>query len=176
MEPRVSGRKANAIIAHHGFTSSFRIEASGFAGGIWLMWNDIIELEVIAVKEASMVSNLESFVREVSVWNREVFVHLGKRKARLLARIWGIEKALEFSSSTNLQELEQVRAGMGWCVRDGCQIDFWFDDWLSGTGVLAPKYLLDGVSAPCPVVSFVAPDGQWNIEALMQVLPADYIY
>ncbi|KAK9030906.1 hypothetical protein V6N11_032310 [Hibiscus sabdariffa] len=58
---------------------------------------------------------------------------------------------------------------MGWCVRDGCQIDFWFDDWLSGTGVLAPKYLLDGVSAPCPVVSFVAPDGQWNIEALMQV-------
>ncbi|XP_039054840.1 uncharacterized protein LOC120197354 [Hibiscus syriacus] len=39
-------------------------------------------------------------------WNKEVFGHVGKRKTFLLARIRGIEKALEQRSSTFLLNLE----------------------------------------------------------------------
>ncbi|KAL4382918.1 hypothetical protein GQ457_15G016510 [Hibiscus cannabinus] len=49
MEPRISGRKADAFISRHGFSSSYRVEANGFVGGIWIMWKENISLDVIAV-------------------------------------------------------------------------------------------------------------------------------
>ncbi|MBA0694313.1 hypothetical protein Goari_004624 [Gossypium aridum] len=36
----VSGARADGIIAKIGYPNSFRVEANGFAGGIWLCWND----------------------------------------------------------------------------------------------------------------------------------------
>lgn len=39
-ETRVSGSKADTIIRKLGFSNWMRIEATGFAGGIWLLWND----------------------------------------------------------------------------------------------------------------------------------------
>ncbi|KAL4366987.1 hypothetical protein GQ457_05G012790 [Hibiscus cannabinus] len=46
-EPRISGRKANRVIAKLGFTHSFRVEAQGFSGGIWLLWDLDVELEIL---------------------------------------------------------------------------------------------------------------------------------
>ncbi|KAI9080033.1 hypothetical protein K1719_037966 [Acacia pycnantha] len=38
LEPRISGRNADRVIKSWGFRHSVRMEAEGFSGGIWLLW------------------------------------------------------------------------------------------------------------------------------------------
>ncbi|KAL4386393.1 hypothetical protein GQ457_09G029360 [Hibiscus cannabinus] len=45
-EPQISGTKADKVIAKLGFPSSFRVEAHGFSGGVWLLWDHSVQLEV----------------------------------------------------------------------------------------------------------------------------------
>ncbi|GMJ07488.1 hypothetical protein HRI_004418000 [Hibiscus trionum] len=47
VEPRISGRRADSVIASLGFPNSHRVEAAGFSGGIWLAWYDTISVEVL---------------------------------------------------------------------------------------------------------------------------------
>ncbi|KAK8647818.1 hypothetical protein V6N13_121545 [Hibiscus sabdariffa] len=49
MEPRISGSEADAVIRRSGFEFSYRVEAQGFFGGIWLLWNNTIKVDVLAV-------------------------------------------------------------------------------------------------------------------------------
>ncbi|GMJ03289.1 hypothetical protein HRI_003998100 [Hibiscus trionum] len=51
MEPRISGSKADDFIRRSGFTSSFRVEATGFSGGIWVLWKDNVQVDIIAVSD-----------------------------------------------------------------------------------------------------------------------------
>lgn len=59
---------------------------------------------------------IEEFKTNLWTWNREVFGNIFKRKRRILARIDGIQKALEVRQSNHLtwlkadlrQELEEV--------------------------------------------------------------------
>ena len=39
VEPRISGVKADRIVDKLNFEASFRVEAHGMSGGIWLLWN-----------------------------------------------------------------------------------------------------------------------------------------
>ncbi|KAK5832945.1 hypothetical protein PVK06_016753 [Gossypium arboreum] len=39
-ETRISGSKADSVVATMRFDNSFKVEATGFSGGIWLFWND----------------------------------------------------------------------------------------------------------------------------------------
>ncbi|MBA0674328.1 hypothetical protein Goari_015931, partial [Gossypium aridum] len=47
LEPRISGTKADTIIAKLGWDKSYRVEAVGFSRGIWIGWKNSIGLEVI---------------------------------------------------------------------------------------------------------------------------------
>ncbi|KAJ4847776.1 hypothetical protein Tsubulata_003312 [Turnera subulata] len=48
VEPRVSGSVAERIISGLGYNCSHRVEARGFADGIWLMWNDDqVEVQIL---------------------------------------------------------------------------------------------------------------------------------
>ncbi|KAK8704164.1 hypothetical protein V6N13_047796 [Hibiscus sabdariffa] len=38
VEPRIRGRRADSVISSLGFPNSHRVEANGFAGGIWVAW------------------------------------------------------------------------------------------------------------------------------------------
>ncbi|GMJ06052.1 hypothetical protein HRI_004274400 [Hibiscus trionum] len=49
METWLSGGKADRIISRMGFQSSFRVEAQEFCGGIWLLWNGDISVNVVVV-------------------------------------------------------------------------------------------------------------------------------
>ena len=40
LEPRISGSKASKVFDKLGFSNRFIVEASGFSGGIFLLWND----------------------------------------------------------------------------------------------------------------------------------------
>ncbi|KAK4282536.1 hypothetical protein QN277_013898 [Acacia crassicarpa] len=39
MEPRISGNRADKVCQKLGFGHWIRVEASGFSGGIWILWN-----------------------------------------------------------------------------------------------------------------------------------------
>ena len=48
VETRISGARAQITSAKIGFRNCFRVEAQGFQGGIWVLWNeDEIEVEVL---------------------------------------------------------------------------------------------------------------------------------
>ena len=40
LEPRISGSKALRVINQLGFSNHFVVDAEGFSGGIWLLWNE----------------------------------------------------------------------------------------------------------------------------------------
>lgn len=46
MEPRISAQQADNFIKCTGFDNSHRIEASGFSGGIWILWQNYFEVDV----------------------------------------------------------------------------------------------------------------------------------
>ena len=46
-EPRVSGIKADNFIRKSGFARSHRVEAVGFSRGIWLLWKECLDVEIV---------------------------------------------------------------------------------------------------------------------------------
>lgn len=48
-ETRISGCKVESVIAKLGFTRSYRVEAEEFAGGIWVLWNDDSNVDVLSI-------------------------------------------------------------------------------------------------------------------------------
>lgn len=47
-KPRIRGKVADHIIRNIGYSHSHRTEAAGFSGGIWMLWNDNVEVFVLA--------------------------------------------------------------------------------------------------------------------------------
>ncbi|CAN1145773.1 hypothetical protein LINPERHAP2_LOCUS14876 [Linum perenne] len=48
IEPRISGEIGEAVRKKLNFSYSFIVEAQGFSGGLWLMWNDLdITIEIL---------------------------------------------------------------------------------------------------------------------------------
>ncbi|GMI89564.1 hypothetical protein HRI_002625700 [Hibiscus trionum] len=46
VEPRISGRRVESVIAALGFPHSHRVEAAGFSGGIWVAWYDLVSVSI----------------------------------------------------------------------------------------------------------------------------------
>lgn len=49
LETRVSGIRADGIIANLGYLNSFRVKANGFAGGIWVCWNEDLFVDILNI-------------------------------------------------------------------------------------------------------------------------------
>ncbi|CAI9099244.1 OLC1v1036029C1 [Oldenlandia corymbosa var. corymbosa] len=47
LEPRISGLNADEFLEKRRFDRSFRVEAKGISGGICLIWNETIEVEIL---------------------------------------------------------------------------------------------------------------------------------
>lgn len=47
LEPKISEKKIDNFILKSGFERSHRIEAMGFSGGIWLLWNEGFHMEIL---------------------------------------------------------------------------------------------------------------------------------
>lgn len=48
IEPKVSGNQANSICLNLGFDEWIRVEAVGFFGGIWVLWKNVHNIEIIS--------------------------------------------------------------------------------------------------------------------------------
>ncbi|XP_039002736.1 uncharacterized protein LOC120129249 [Hibiscus syriacus] len=49
LETRISGINADKVIWRLGFQNSFRVEAHGFSGGIWILWKDGLNVEILTI-------------------------------------------------------------------------------------------------------------------------------
>lgn len=47
VEPRISGKQADKAIRKINYPYSHRIEATGFSGGIWLLWKDDVNMKIL---------------------------------------------------------------------------------------------------------------------------------
>lgn len=47
VEPRISGSQADKVIKKLGFQHSHRVEASGFSGGIWILWSAKVSIKIL---------------------------------------------------------------------------------------------------------------------------------
>lgn len=54
IEPRISGVKADKITSKLGYDYSYRVEAKGFSGGIWLLW-DRNHVNVVIITSSSQL-------------------------------------------------------------------------------------------------------------------------
>lgn len=78
MEPKVSGQRVDSIISKLGFQNNFRVEAEGFSGGTWVLWegdivNDIINTSNQLIhSEVSFKEGRENFLL-TCVWQSNSF-------------------------------------------------------------------------------------------------------
>ncbi|XP_039003534.1 uncharacterized protein LOC120130342 [Hibiscus syriacus] len=49
LEPRISGIDVDQFIKNSDFEFSYRVEASGFSGGIWILWKNSFHITILAV-------------------------------------------------------------------------------------------------------------------------------
>ncbi|KAE8689105.1 hypothetical protein F3Y22_tig00110943pilonHSYRG00004 [Hibiscus syriacus] len=49
LETRISGVVADKVIRNLGFYNSFRVEVHGFSGGIWILWQEGLNVEIITI-------------------------------------------------------------------------------------------------------------------------------
>ncbi|KAK8662449.1 hypothetical protein V6N13_092022 [Hibiscus sabdariffa] len=60
VETRISGSRADHVIASLGFSNSYRVEAIGFSWDIWLYWFDHIHIDIIACHFQFIHCNISS--------------------------------------------------------------------------------------------------------------------
>ncbi|KAL4341260.1 hypothetical protein GQ457_08G016750 [Hibiscus cannabinus] len=95
MEPRISGKAADSFIRKAGFDSSYRVEARGFSGGIWVLWNDSVKLDILAVSNQYIHGFCSLVGENSSFFFTCVYASPEPLKRRIL---WNQLKALELAS------------------------------------------------------------------------------
>lgn len=64
-ETRVSGARADRIISRMGFSNSCKIDAIGYSGGIWLLWNgDCVDVDILLTHRQFIHVKVKSSPRE----------------------------------------------------------------------------------------------------------------
>ncbi|KAL4385093.1 hypothetical protein GQ457_15G021360 [Hibiscus cannabinus] len=48
-EPRISGTRAAGVIRRLGLSQSFRVDGHGFSGGIWILWEDDLDVQLLRI-------------------------------------------------------------------------------------------------------------------------------
>ncbi|KAL4385826.1 hypothetical protein GQ457_15G003020 [Hibiscus cannabinus] len=119
-ETRVSGRKADHFVARYGFPFSFRVEANGFSGGIWLLWKHSVTVETSREFCVSFVYASPNKSKRSSLWAQLEALRPSGDVAWLLG---GDFNAIASSSE---------RMG-GSARRDGISVDF--NDFLQRAGL-----------------------------------------
>lgn len=69
---RISGKKNDDVIKRLRFDFSFRVEVKGFSSGIWVLWRESLNIEVILSKEQRVVSFSRLFMRARTPLNAKV--------------------------------------------------------------------------------------------------------
>lgn len=63
IEPQISGQKADKVISKMGFNNSYRSEAEGFSGGIWLLW-EYFQVNIDIINTSSQLIHCKVSLQE----------------------------------------------------------------------------------------------------------------
>ncbi|KAL4273588.1 hypothetical protein GQ457_13G013000 [Hibiscus cannabinus] len=124
MEPRVSGVRADRFIRKSGFEFSYRVEAHGFSGGIWLLWQASVHMQILAI------SNHPSAQRRRELWDQLLALNPG------IGVPWVVGGDLNVISSSE-ERLGGSQRRSGICRRFN---DFLFASGLMDMGYSGPKF------------------------------------
>ncbi|KAJ4838162.1 hypothetical protein Tsubulata_035006 [Turnera subulata] len=83
VEPRISGLVAVLVIQKLGFPNSYRVEANGFSGGIWVLWKHDLVVQVLL----EHIQFIQLQVRSNQV-NFQFTAIYGSPKASLRQSLW----------------------------------------------------------------------------------------
>ncbi|KAG8472183.1 hypothetical protein CXB51_036508 [Gossypium anomalum] len=108
LETRISGVRADSIILNSGFKFSHRVEVRGFAGGIWVLWNESVSIDIKGnwIFNGDIMETVNNFVGVAKEWNLNTFGSLFKRKKEVMARIKRVQRILEDKPMRNLRKLD----------------------------------------------------------------------
>ncbi|GMJ02456.1 hypothetical protein HRI_003914800 [Hibiscus trionum] len=96
-EPRISGRKADSFIRRSGFDNSYRVEATGFSGGIWVLWRSSVRLDVVAVSSQFVHGWCYDIARQKYCFITFMYASPNNSKRSL---VWNHLRALEPTQGT----------------------------------------------------------------------------
>ncbi|XP_061357778.1 uncharacterized protein LOC133302072 [Gastrolobium bilobum] len=148
LETRISGKRADSIVRKLGFDDSFRREAEGFSGGIWLLWN----------KNTTTISILEEnhqFVHSKLTWlgagKEEYFTFVYGSPQRIERRtLWdnlkrlnsvGVDKWAVMGDFNVLLEEGEKQGGSGFCAGNADEFSSCLSDCsLLDVGFSGPKF------------------------------------
>ncbi|KAL4297374.1 hypothetical protein GQ457_12G006380 [Hibiscus cannabinus] len=177
LEQRVSGRKADLFIARHDFPCSYRVEASGFSGGIWLLWKSSVSIDVLAVSTQYIHALCRDTITMKQFLITCVYASPTKRKRD---ELWSQLRALQpsgdiawvlggdFNSILSADE----RLG-GSCRRDGvCTkfCDFMWSTELNDLGFQGPRFTWKHGTLHQRLDRCVGNDGWWTMWPHSRVL------
>lgn len=101
LEPRISGIRANKVADKFGFSGAVRVEAVGFAGGIWCFWKrNLVSMDVVSTSKYCVVLKVNP--RSPNPWLLSVVY--GSPQERFRDELWE-----ELRAINNATELP-------WCV------------------------------------------------------------
>ena len=139
VETRISGARAQAICTRIGFNKSLRVEAQGFQGGIWVLWNpEEIQVDPITLHDQYVTveirynhhtSWLISFVyASPHTQRREVLWHELSSFAAECHRLWRLLVG-DFNDTISLEERNHVGSDtLRHCTR--------FKQWIENSGLI----------------------------------------
>ncbi|GMI87106.1 hypothetical protein HRI_002379900 [Hibiscus trionum] len=147
VEPRISGAAADAFIRRTGYDFSYRVEANGLSGGIWVMWRDKMQFDVLAVSNQFFHGWCRDLDSNVSFFLTFVYASPNQRGRRLL---WDQLCALEMDSDApwvlggdfNAIYYADDRQGGSQCRMGVCRLfgDFMFESGLYDMGFNGPRF------------------------------------
>nr|XP_023924685.1 uncharacterized protein LOC112036087 [Quercus suber] len=101
----MGGERAKEITNRLPFDGALHVDTIGYSGGIWVLWNsDDVEVTQLAKTE----QEIHVEVKDVIVWNKDVFGNIFHRKNQMEARLRGIQASLANGPSAYLLNLEEV--------------------------------------------------------------------
>ncbi|KAL4348355.1 hypothetical protein GQ457_17G006980 [Hibiscus cannabinus] len=147
MEPRISGRATDNFIKRSSFEFSYRVEAHGFSGGIWVLWRNTVKIEVVAVSNqfvhalcslhndgiqffVSFVYASPNSVERRGLWNQLLAIDPGSSKS------WLVGGDLNVICNSSERAGGSLRRS-GVCPRF---TEFLFDSALVDMGFIGPKF------------------------------------
>ncbi|KAL4352985.1 hypothetical protein GQ457_06G016350 [Hibiscus cannabinus] len=147
MEPRISEMASDNFIKHSGFDCSFRVEAQGFSGGIWLLWHSVVQFEVLAISNQFVHVLCSSYTGEARFYGSFMYANLQIRErrelwAKLLAVGPGVNVPLVVGGDLNVICDPSERMGGSLRRNEICSrfIEFMFDYGLVDMGFHGPKF------------------------------------
>ncbi|KAL4323250.1 hypothetical protein GQ457_11G015960 [Hibiscus cannabinus] len=177
MEPRVSGRTADRIIARHKFPCSYRIEASGFSGGIWLLWKCSVSIDVLAVSRQYIHASCLDVDAKKRFFLTCVYASPNRRNRDVL---WGQLLALRLGANVawvlggDFNSILNVNERMGGSSRrDGVSSkfgDFMREANLNDLGFPGPRFTWKHGSLHQRSDRCIGNDEWWNMWPASQVL------